>query len=194
MVHASWAFAASRAGPEQPNIVFLLADDQCYETLSALGHPQVRTPNLDRLVRNGLTFTHAYNMGSWSGAVCIASRTMLNTGRFLWHAHAVEGQLESEREAGRLWSQHFRGAGYRTYMTGKWHLSCRADAAFDVVQHLRPGMPNQTPEGYNRPLGRSARPLVSVRSPVWWILEGRTPLERSPGRRCTRLPARRRGA
>jgi arylsulfatase A-like enzyme len=151
------------AGPlagaaERPNIILLLADDQSYETIGALGHSQVQTPNLDALVRSGLSFTQAYNMGSWSGAVCVASRTMLNTGRFLWRAHEVAGSLEAEREAGRLWSEQLRRAGYRTYLSGKWHVDCRVAAAFDVVQHLRPGMPNQTPEGYNRPLSGQPDP------------------------------------
>ncbi len=45
-----------------------------------------------------------------------------------------------------------KAAGYRTYMTGKWH--CRADAnkSFDVARDVRPGMPKQTPQGYNRPI------------------------------------------
>ena len=43
-------------------------------------------------------------MGSWTGAVCVASRTMLNTGRFLWHAYRIDKKADKEREAGRLWS------------------------------------------------------------------------------------------
>ena len=65
-------------------------------------------------------------MGSWSGAVCIASRTMLNSGRFVWNANAIHGQSERERSQGRWWSEYLKQAGYRTYMTGKWH--CRANA------------------------------------------------------------------
>ena len=42
-------------------------------------------------------------------------------------------------------------AGYRTYITGKWHVAIKADQIFDMSKHIRPGMPNQTPEGYNRP-------------------------------------------
>ena len=41
----------------------------------------IETPNIDQLVIAGTTFSHAYNMGSWSGAVCVESRTMLITGR-----------------------------------------------------------------------------------------------------------------
>ena len=92
---------SAQAVPEQsgatPNVVFILADDQCYQAVHALGCDELDTPNLDRLLREGVTFTHAYNQGSWSGAVCIASRTMLNTGRFLWHAQRVYDSAEEER-------------------------------------------------------------------------------------------------
>ena len=84
---------------QQPNIIFIFADDQCFDTIHALGNKEVQTPNLDRLVNSGLTFTHAYNMGSWSGAVCVASRTMLNTGRFVWRAEKVYKTTEKERQA-----------------------------------------------------------------------------------------------
>ena len=82
------ASTALRAA-DKPNILFLFADDQCHETIRALGHTDIDTPNLDRLVARGTTFTHAYNMGSWSGAVCVASRTMLVTGRTVWRAGQI---------------------------------------------------------------------------------------------------------
>ncbi|MBN2474044.1 MAG: sulfatase-like hydrolase/transferase [Pirellulales bacterium] len=141
-----------KAAETPPNIVFVFADDQCFETIHALGHDVVETPNLDRLVDEGLTFTDAYNQGSWSGAVCVASRTMLNTGRFLWNARRIYDESERERQAGRFWSEYLKGAGYDTYMTGKWHVRADAAKAFDVVADVRGGMPGQTPEGYNRPI------------------------------------------
>ncbi|MEE8452650.1 MAG: sulfatase-like hydrolase/transferase [Thermoguttaceae bacterium] len=137
---------------KQPNILFIFADDQCFDTINALGNDEIETPNLDRLVDSGVTFTHAYNMGSWSGAVCLASRAMLNTGRFLWHANRVAKSAEKEREEGRFWSEHLKLAGYETYMTGKWHVKADTEKAFDFVTHVRGGMPKQTPEGYNRPI------------------------------------------
>ena len=75
---------------------------------------------------------------------------MLNTGRFLWEAEKLP-KTEDERAAGRWWSEYLKKAGYRTYMTGKWHVRAKAENCFDVVRNLRGGMPNQTPEGYNRP-------------------------------------------
>ncbi len=136
----------------KPNILFIFSDDQCFETLNSLNNEEVLTPNLDRLVRQGTTFTRTYNMGSWSGAVCVASRTMLNTGRYIWYANDIYATTEEERQQGRFWSEYMKDAGYRTYMTGKWHVRANAEKAFDVARDVRGGMPNQTPAGYNRPL------------------------------------------
>src|SRR5436190_12914346 len=108
-------------GQQKPNILFLFADDFCYEALGYLGHTDIETPNLDRLAARGTTFTHAYNMGSFSGAVCVASRAMLISGRSVWRANAIYNTMDQEREAGRLWPQNLKAAGYDTYMTGKWH-------------------------------------------------------------------------
>jgi choline-sulfatase len=131
-----------------------MADQLMPFLMGAYGHPVVQTPNLDRLVEDGITFTHAYNQGSWSGAVCIASRTMLNTGRFLWKAARFDKQksVERERQAGRFWSEYMKTAGYTTYMTGKWHVKADSKKAFDFQVNERPGMPNQTDVGYNRPI------------------------------------------
>lgn len=139
-------------GDERPNILFIFADDQCFDTINALGNDEVKTPNLDRMARRGTTFTHAYNMGSWSGAVCVASRTMLNSGRMVWDANAIYQSSEKERQEGRWWGEIMKSAGYRTYMTGKWHCRAKAEASFDVVRDVRPGMPKAVPLGYNRPI------------------------------------------
>ncbi len=144
------AFAKKK---EKPNVLFIFADDQCFETLRSLGNDEIQTPNLDRLVKRGVTFTHAYNQGAWHGAVCVASRTMLNTGRFLWKARELEPKLKEETQANRFWSQYMKQAGYETYMSGKWHVKgIKPEDIFDHVKDVRPGMPNQTKEGYNRPI------------------------------------------
>jgi choline-sulfatase len=134
---------------EKPNILFIFADDMSYETIGAYGMLDIDTPNLDTLVEQGATFTHAYNMGAWNGAVCVASRAMLNSGRFVWNAQATN--FKEYAKENRLWSQRMSEAGYRTYMTGKWHVPVPAPSVFDSAQNVRGGMPNQTPQGYNRP-------------------------------------------
>ena len=152
VVFACLAGSSTAQAADKPNILFVFADDQCFQTIQSLGYDEVETPNLDRLVKRGTTFTHCYNMGGWSGAICVASRTMLNSGRFLWRANAIHGKSEEEREAGRWWGEHMKKAGYRTYMTGKWHCKAKAENSFDVTADVRGGMPNQTEAGYNRPI------------------------------------------
>jgi len=141
---------------KQPNILFLFADDHSFRALHAFGNDEIKTPNLDRLTARSMRFTHAYNMGSWSGAVCMPSRMMLNTGRFLWKCKNAPAE---QFPRGMMWSQRMKTAGYQTYMAGKWHVFYNGDwkvrvnpaDVFDITGTLRPGMPNQTPQGYNRP-------------------------------------------
>ena len=135
---------------ERPNILFIFSDDQTYEAIRAFGG-EVETPNLDKLVDKGITFTHAYNQGSWSAAICVASRTMLNTGRFLWKAGGVFRTLNDERDAGRFWSQYMKQADYETYFSGKWHVKTDVTKLFDVSANVRGGMPKTTPDAYDRP-------------------------------------------
>lgn len=150
--------ASQSTAADRPNIVFIIADDQCYDTIGALGLTDIDTPNLDRLAKRGATFTHAYNMGSFSPAVCVASRAMLNTGRSLWQARRVFDKMDAEREAGRLWAQLLAAQGYATYMTGKWHLKADATKVFQTTRHIRAGMPQDRPTSYNRP--RTGEPDV----------------------------------
>ena len=113
------------SGPKRvkPNFLLILTDDQAHRTLSCLGEWPCKTPNLDRLARGGMLFTHCFNQGGYSGAVCIPSRAMLNTGRTVWHCRDAKGAGLSPGAA--LWGQTLGNAGYDTYIAGKWHLPQR---------------------------------------------------------------------
>ena len=69
----------------QPNILICFADDQRFDTIRALGNDAISTPNLDRLVERGTTFTQAHIPCGTHGAICMPSRAMLHTGRSLFH-------------------------------------------------------------------------------------------------------------
>jgi arylsulfatase A-like enzyme len=147
------ALLFSCKSPEAPpNILFIFADDQCYNTIRELGNEEVYTPTLDELARQGTVFTTAYNMGGWHGAVCVASRTMINTGKFLWRANALETQLDTLAAREQLWSKEMERLGYDTYMTGKWHVNISPPEIFNHVGTVRGGMPGAVPEMYDRPL------------------------------------------
>jgi arylsulfatase A-like enzyme len=129
---------------KEPNIVFLFADDYTYDAIHALGNDVIETPNLDRLVDQGTTFTHAYNMGGWNGALCVASRSMINSGKYLWNAHSTVPKWK-ERDSiaiNSTWGKLMESKGYNTYMTGKWHVKAPADQVFGTAKNIRPGMPN----------------------------------------------------
>ncbi len=125
----------------KPNIVFVFADDLTYTAINALGNKEVQTPNLDRLVNQGTTFTHTYNMGAWNGAVCAASRAMIISGRSVWDVDNFRQGWKENKNFDKTWSKLMEAAGYDTYMTGKWHVDAPADSLFQHVTHIRPGMP-----------------------------------------------------
>lgn len=152
---ASWFYGirSSIAAPKQskPNFLFLFADDHTYEAVGALNRINIETPNLDRLVRGGVTFTHAYNQGGWGPAICVASRTMMLTGQFLWHAQNVARGLDDGSYRGNLWPQYLAQAGYDTYMTGKWDVEADPAKTFKYMGEDRYIL-DPPPEGYNRPI------------------------------------------
>ncbi|HSP41531.1 MAG TPA: sulfatase-like hydrolase/transferase, partial [Luteolibacter sp.] len=137
---------------EKPNLLFLFADDMTWKAVNALSDEDIDTPHLDRLADYGTSFTHAYNSGAWHGAVCVASRTMLNTGYQLWRAQEIEPRLKDFPQRKRTWSQWLSTAGYRTCLTGKWHVLLPTEPIFDEVRHRRPGMPGSVPGAYERPI------------------------------------------
>jgi choline-sulfatase len=100
-----------------------------------------------------MLFTHCFNQGGWSGAVCIPSRTMLITGRTLWQSRGTNGQAIAPDAA--LWGNTLGGAGYNTFMTGKWHLPEAAlKRNFQTLGPLTGGfLPSTTNGGaaYHRP-------------------------------------------
>ena len=124
--HVSQAIAAE---PRRPNILFIIVDDQSpldlqvYEPKS-----QLQTPHIDRLAREGMVLDAAYQMGSFSGAVCTPSRHMVMSGRTVWHLPIGPGakshcppQLEQNTLAAV-----FNRAGYATMRTCKMGNSYEA--------------------------------------------------------------------
>lgn len=109
----------------KPNILFLFADDQRFDTINAWGNKEIITPNIDALVSRGTSFTECHIPSGTSGAVCMPSRAMLNTGRQLFSLQG-EGQEIPENHA--LLGETLQGAGYDTFGTGKWHNGTRAYA------------------------------------------------------------------
>ena len=125
----------------KPNIVFLYADDFAYWAISALGNEIIQTPNLDRLIAQGVNFSNAFNMGGWNGAICIASRSMLISGRSIWKANEINRQWGEGNTAAhsQTWGRLMSNAGYNTFATGKWHIQANPEQVFEETININPG-------------------------------------------------------
>ena len=124
LVSFIWMGATCLFGQKQPNIIIILADDMGYSDLGCTGS-EIRTPYLDQLAREGVLFTHCYNTSR-----CCPSRASLLTG--LYQHRAGVGHMSQDRGfpayQGHLNQQCvtiaevLREKGYRTVMSGKWHV------------------------------------------------------------------------
>ncbi|MFJ3906547.1 sulfatase-like hydrolase/transferase [Streptomyces sp. NPDC090025] len=121
-----------RAAPgrhsRRPNILFVLGDDLGWADLSSYGSPDIRTPHLDRLARQGVRFTDAYS----GSATCSPTRFSLYTGRYPGRTKGGLAEPIADRSVG-LEPSHptlaslLKGAGYATALIGKWHCGYLPD-------------------------------------------------------------------
>jgi choline-sulfatase len=109
---------------QPPNILFVMTDQQRFDTIAALGHPHVRTPHLDRLAARGVALTNAYT----TCPVCVPARYSIMTGcepsRTSWLSNWAPGDRVSER-CGPYLAQTLAARGYRTWGLGKFHTEPR---------------------------------------------------------------------
>ena len=128
-----WAFCFSSiqlpsaicaAATDKPNIIVIYTDDQGFGDASCLNDgAKLQTPNLDRLAKEGISFTNGHS----ADTVCSPSRYGLLTGRYCWRTKLKRGVLGAEHKClitdDRLtMASYLRDNGYNTAMVGKWHL------------------------------------------------------------------------
>jgi len=110
--------SGAAAAPTRPNIILIMTDDQGWGDLSLSGNPNLQTPNIDALAKNGASFQSFY-----VNAVCSPTRAELLTGRYYLRGGVYSTSAGGERldldetTIGEV----FRAAGYQTACYGKWH-------------------------------------------------------------------------
>ena len=127
---AAWPAAGQQPPvPARPNVVLIVTDDGGYGDIGSYGAPDIKTPNLDRLAKEGVRLTDFYA----NGPTCTPTRAALITGRYQQRfalerplGTGVDTGLPSE---GRSLPQLLEGNGYSTGLIGKWHLGERPEFA-----------------------------------------------------------------
>ena len=177
----------------RPNILFIYTDDQSHRTVGCYpeAYDWVRTPNIDRLAKRGVRFTHAY-IGSW----CMPSRATMLTGH---HQHGVESMRmagtypgsEYDPDKCPFWPKIFRAKGYVTAQIGKWHTGTDAGFGRDWDHQIvwnRPKFPQNSPNYYDRQLiSRDGGPATMTRGYTTdlytdWAIEFMEGKHRAPGK------------
>ena len=136
------------ADPAGPNVVLIMTDDMGWADIGSYGAPDIRTPNIDTLARDGVKLTDFYS----NGVLCTPTRAGLMSGRYqqrygLEIALPNEGAPEADRglpATGRTLPRLLKNNGYATALVGKWHLGYKAEYSpiahgFDYFFGLKSG-------------------------------------------------------
>lgn len=117
------AVPALLAQNRRRNLIFILSDDHGYNIMSAMGHPWMKTPSLDRLARGGALFQNSFCTTS----LCSPSRASILTGQYA-HSHGVIDNVSPLPDHLVTFPQVLQKQGYRTGFVGKWHMGSFTDA------------------------------------------------------------------
>ena len=154
------------------NILFIFTDDHAYQAISAYGSNRNKTPNIDRLAKEGMLFDRAFVTNS----ICAPSRAVILTGK---HSH-LNGQLTNgQRFDGeqQTFPKLLQKKGYQTAMVGKWHLKSDP-TGFDFWQVLQGqgpyyNPPVNTPDGIKKITGYTTDVITDVS--LDWLKNKRDP-------------------
>jgi arylsulfatase A-like enzyme len=108
---------AVTAAPQRPNILFIMSDDHAYQAIGAYGSKVNKTPNIDRIAREGMRFDRAFVTNS----ICGPARAVIMTGKyshlngFVRNGNTFNGEQQTV-------SKLLQQSGYQTAVVGKWHL------------------------------------------------------------------------
>lgn len=103
----------------RPNIVFILIDDLRWDELGVAGHPYIKTPNIDRIAREGALFRNAF----MTTPLCSPSRASFLTGQYA-HTHGITDNVDRSVASHKLitFPALLNQSGYQTAFIGKWHM------------------------------------------------------------------------
>ncbi|MGY8770600.1 MAG: sulfatase family protein [Pirellulales bacterium] len=158
----SQSYAQTQERKEQPNVLIIVADDLGYGDLGWTGHPHIKTPNIDKLAEQGVSFSQFYAPAS----VCSPSRASMITGRMSYRLgiygfiHAGDPYVHLPVDEITI-PQLFRKAGYQTALIGKWHVS------WNDSRKKWPHIPSMDQYGFDYWFSSDNNTVIHNK-PAWW--------------------------
>ena len=122
---------ALAADGRRPNVLFILTDDMRWDAMSLAGNPHVKTPNIDRLAREGLYFPNAFCTTS----LCSPSRATILSGLYA-HSHGVSNNFTDYPLDLPSFPRQLQAAGYETAYIGKYHMGEEDDSKRPGFDHF----------------------------------------------------------
>jgi arylsulfatase A-like enzyme len=168
---------------QKPNFIVIMADDISAIDFSCYGNETISTPNIDNLAQTGVQFHTA-----WSTPLCMPSRIQIMTGKYAsstrWYGNSfkpaddtrygIEGEPGYELSQELFFTKFFRENGYKTAISGKWHVedypdwnTFKKDYGFD--EYCLWGLPDSLPKGFEN------YDMVEGASGPYWDIGGRGP-------------------
>ena len=126
---------------KKPNVIVFIADDFGYGSTNIYGAQEalIKTPNVNKLAKEGVKFTNAYTTGS----VCTPTRYALITGQYSWRTNLKKGVVNMNDPAlidvkRKTLPKYMQSLGYKTAMVGKWHLGFKEKKFNNLLGNIYP--------------------------------------------------------
>ncbi len=134
----AWSCSIATAA-DRPNIIYLMTDDQRFDSMGCMGNPIIQTPNLDEMAKEGVVFDNAFV----TTAICMTSRACVLTGQYAARHGIWEfGKDLTPTQLSETYIGQLEAAGYRTGFIGKWGVGDPKSA--DAVIDFNRGFPGQS--------------------------------------------------
>ena len=126
-----FTYGANAKTGQQPNVLIIMTDQQRWDAMGCAGNMEVKTPNMDRLAKEGVRFSNAYSLCP----VCVPARTSILTGRTIFNTKVLGNNDIENEDVPNLstFDQILSSSGYHTEYYGKWHAPYKFASKYNNI-------------------------------------------------------------